>query len=49
MKNKIFIFLLLVATQVVQAQSTEPVSSVAADRPGMATGVGVLPLKAIQW
>ena len=31
-----------------EAENTEP-QSVAADRPGMATGVGVLPFKTIQW
>ena len=38
----------VVCMQAQDVENAEPLS-VAADRPGMATGVGVLPFKAIQW
>lgn len=47
----LLLLLFTFATLSMQAQdveNTEP-QSVAADRPGMATGVGVLPFKTIQW
>ena len=49
---KLLLFLLFTfATLFMQAQEAENAEplSVAADRPGMATGVGVLPFKTIQW
>ena len=49
MKVRLLISFIWLATLVLQAQSTENLESVAADRPSMATGVGVLPFKTIQW
>ena len=49
MKVRLLISFLWLAIVALQAQSTENLESVAADRPGMATGVGVLPFKTIQW
>lgn len=49
MKVRFLISFLWLAIVALQAQSTENLGGVAADRPGMATGVGVLPFKAIQW
>ena len=49
MKVRLLISFLWLAIVALQAQSTENIESVAADRPGMATGVGVLPFKTIQW
>ena len=51
MKIKLLLLLFTFVALCLQAQNvenTEP-QSVAADRPGMATGVGVLPFKTIQW
>lgn len=51
MKKISLLLLLTFAVVCMQAQDVENAEpqSVAADRPGMATGVGVLPFKAIQW
>ena len=50
MKTKLLLLLTfaVVCMQAQDVENAEPLS-VAADRPGMATGVGVLPFKAIQW
>ena len=50
MKAKL-VFLLLVFATLLQAQevANKEALAVSADRPGMATGVGVLPFKTIQW
>lgn len=51
MKTKLLLLLLTFTVLCMYAQDVENAAplSVAADRPGMATGVGVLPFKAIQW
>jgi hypothetical protein len=50
MKTKLLLLLLTFTALCLQAQDVENAEplSVAADRPGMATGVGVLPFKTIQ-
>ena len=50
MKIKLLLLLTfaVVCMQAQDVENAEPLS-VAADRPGMATGVGVLPFKTIQW
>lgn len=51
MKTKLLLLLFSFAAVGLHAQDVENAEpqSVAADRPGMATGVGVLPFKTIQW
>jgi hypothetical protein len=51
MKTKLLLLLFTFAAVCLHAQDVENAEplSVAADRPGMATGVGVLPFKTIQW
>ena len=51
MKTKLLLFVFSFVALCLQAQDVENAEplSVAADRPGMATGVGVLPFKTIQW
>ena len=51
MKTKLLLLVFSFAALCLQAQDVENTESqsVAADRPGMATGVGVLPFKTIQW
>ena len=51
MKKISLLLLLSFVALCLQAQNVENAEplSVAADRPGMATGVGVLPFKTIQW
>ena len=51
MKTKLLLLLLTFTALCMYAQNVENAEplSVAADRPGMATGVGVLPFKTIQW
>ena len=51
MKTKLLLFVFSLVALCLQAQDVENAEplSVAADRPGMATGVGVLPFKTIQW
>ena len=50
MRTRIFLLLLMFAT-LLQAQEVvnEEALAVSADRPGMATGVNVLPFKTVQW
>ena len=50
MRTRIFLLLLMFAT-LLQAQEAvnEEALAVSADRPGMATGVNVLPFKTVQW
>lgn len=51
MRTKLLLLLLTFTALCMYAQDVENAAplSVAADRPGMATGVGVLPFKTIQW
>ena len=49
MRKSILFTIFVFAYLTLQAQEASEPQSVAADRPGMATGVGVLPFKTIQW
>ena len=51
MKHTLLLIVALLATNLLYAQevASEEAFAVSADRPGMATGVGVLPFKTIQW
>ena len=51
MKHTLLLIVALLATNLLYAQevTSEEAFAVSADRPGMATGVGVLPFKTIQW